>query len=108
MTKIITVGKRSWTDLESRLAASLIYRALRDAPGRQMAREELLEAVGPSVDLQTLLHAIVWMRTHGVDLRVVSPKTPHEPSKMRLVLPGDDLDTEEFHHTAPWNDTDGS
>jgi hypothetical protein len=87
MTKIITVGKRSWTDLESRLAASIIYRVLRDHPDRTMTREALLEACGSAVDLQTLLHAIVWMRTHGVDLQVVSPRTREEVSQLRLVIP---------------------
>lgn len=66
---MIVIGKRKWTDLESRLTASVVYRALKRLD-RPVTRDELVRESG--VDIDGVLHSIGWMRGKGVDL-VVRP-----------------------------------
>ena len=84
---LVVVGKRRWTDLESRLAASLVYRALRRV-GRPVTLDELIKESG--VDREEVLHAIGWMRGHRVDLRVRPGRRGVEESTLELVEHGDD------------------
>lgn len=72
---------KTFDELETRLAASLLYKTLRDAGPFVDARfiipegmlggltlEELLRATSLEIDLA--MHALTWMRFHNVDLRV--------------------------------------
>lgn len=80
---------KEFTELETRLAASLLYRAMRkrefdrrdrfaapvDVRGGQTL-EELCAETEVAMDLA--LHAMTWMRFHGVDVRVYA--AANEPS----------------------------
>ena len=81
---MIVVGKRKWTDLESRLVASVVYRALVRLD-RPVTRAELETESGVATD--ELLHSIGWMRGKGVDLRVRSGIRGVEESTIELATP---------------------
>ena len=74
--ELLKVGAKEgmeWTDLETRLAASLVYRwlkAQRDDPAvrTNVHVDEIARAC--QLDNETVRHAMLWMRGKGVDLRV--------------------------------------
>jgi hypothetical protein len=68
--------------LESRLAASLVWRALRDA-NHPVFRDELLR-LSKVEDMETMLHAISWMRGKGVLILFV-----HEGGMETRIVLGD-------------------
>lgn len=67
--------------------AAAVYRVLRDAGLAGLTREELLEHSWLNYD--QLLDTIIWLRTHGVDVRVSLQGDPYASTRFALktVLP---------------------
>lgn len=82
-----------WTPEEERMAASIVYRVLRDAP-EPMSWTQLFDtvmALGDSLKEEDIIHAVNWMRGKGVQVRItpgrlkLGEEDPDHPAQIELV-----------------------